>query len=706
MSTNEKGSKRPWRLPLFAVLLLLLSAAVAYLSLITPISLRGPRPPLKVGEVSLQDLRAPSRIEFASETLTEASRQQAERQVSAVYTPPDEVMARGQLDRLREALDQVESIRSDPSMLLEDQRAAIAQVEGLHLQTDSVAAVLLFSDSRWQLIQQEALRTLEQAMRQQVREDNLEAARSNLPSVISLTLSDAQAQTVAEIVSPFVVPNSYYSPEMTDQARQAARDAVEPVSRSFLPGEIVVQRGTVIDDSDLEALTRLGLVEEKATWEDYLSALALIAVLGGFVALYFMRRRPAVGRDPRNLLLIAIIFIVFLVGARLAIPDRAVVPYLYPLSAFGLIIAALFGVETSLVLSVPLALLATYGLFASDDLVFFYLLPSLCGTLALVPARRVSNFVRAGVVIALTGIGVILAYRVPFTPWDWTGLATLAGAALFNAGASASVALLVQFFLAQAIGLTTPMHLLEVSRSDHPLLQAVLRGAPGTYQHSLNVANLAEPAADAIGADSLLVRVGALYHDCGKSVNPQFFIENQPPDNLDPHDGMDPVEAARLVIKHIPDGLALARKYRLPQRVRDFISEHHGTLITRYQYTRALELAGGDATQVDIERFRYPGPAPSSRETAILMLSDMTEARVRAERPEDEEALRAAIQRTIEICQKNGQLDDTRLTLRDLYQITESFTSSLQGNYHPRIAYPAGESAPAPEETPSDSHRD
>ena len=706
MNTPEEGSKRPWRLPLFAVLLLLVAAGVAYISLITPISLRGPTPPLKVGEVSLQDLRAPVRVEYASEALTEQSRQQAERAVSPVYTPPDEVIARGQLDLLREALDQLERVRSDPAMLVEDQQAAIAQIEGLDLQVNSIAPLLSFSDSRWALIQQEALRTLEQAMRQPVREDNVEAARSNLPSLISLTFSDTQAQILTEIVSPFIVPNSFYSPELTGQARQAARDAVEPVTRQFLPGEIVVQRGTVIDESDLEALTRLGLVEEKATWEDYLGAFALIAVLGGFVALYFTRQKPAVARDPRGLLLIAIFFIIFLVGARLAIPDRAVVPYLYPLSAFGLIIASLFGVETALVLSIPLALLASYGLFASDDLALFYLLPSLCGVLVLFPARRVSNFVRAGLVIALAGMGVVLAYRVPFTPWDWTGVATLAGAALFNGGASASVALLAQFLVAQAIGLTTPMHLLEVSRPDHPLLQALLRSAPGTYQHSLNVANLAEPAADAIGADSLLVRVGALYHDCGKSTNPQFFIENQPPDHLDPHDAMDPAEAARLVIQHVPDGLALARKYRLPQRVRDFISEHHGTLITRYQYTRALELAGGDATQVDIEGFRYPGPAPRSRTTAILMLADMTEARVRAERPSDEDGLRAAVERTIEICQKNGQLDDTRLTLRDLRQITESFVSSLQGTYHPRIAYPVGESAPPAEETHGDSHRD
>lgn len=688
------------RFTVFVLVLLLVMGVIAFVSLLLPFALQNLTLTVKLGEVASQDLRAPAKAEFVSGVLTEQARDQAEREVSPVYLPPDEPIAREQLELLREALSQIEQIRADQTLQFAEKQTAIARIPGLQLAAGAAAALASLSDARWNLIEQESLRILEQVMRESIHDDTVESVRSALASRVTLALSGDQAQLVAQIVSPFVMPNSFYSPELTDKARQAAREAVEPVTRTFLPGEIVVQRGTVIDEGDLEALAKVGLAQQQAGWKDYVGAAALVLVLVAFVGMYFWRRRPGLGRDSRGMLLIGITFAVFLIGARLIIPGRTVVPYIYPLPAFALIVTALFGVEPAIVLSIPLSLLATYGLATSEDLAVFYLLTSVCGALALLPSRRVGHFLRAGAVIFLAAIAVLVAYRLPFTAWDWTGLATLASASALNGVASASLALLVQFFAAQLLGFTTSLHLLEVSRPDHPLLQFILRTAPGTYQHSLMVANLAEQAADAIGADSLTVRVGALYHDSGKAANPQFFIENQPPDRLDPHDDMDPTEAARLVIKHIPDGLALARRYRLPHRVRDFISEHHGTLITRYQYTRAVEAAGDDKSQVDIEKFRYPGPAPRSRETAILMIADMTEARVRSERPQDEESLRACIQRSIDMCQQNGQLDDTKLTLRDLHLIAESMAAGLQGSYHPRIAYPAAEPLPLVQEQP------
>ena len=229
---------------------------------------------------------------------------------------------------------------------------------------------------------------------------------------------------------------------------------------------------------------------------------------------------------------------------------------------------------------------------------------------------------------------------------------------------------------------------MEISRPDYPLLQFLLRNAPGTYQHSLQVANLAEQAAETIGADALLSRVGALYHDVGKSTNASFFIENQVPGNLNSHDDLDPIKSAATIIQHVSDGLQLTRKYRLPPRIRDFISEHHGTLVTRYQYTRAVEAAGNNPNLVDLEQFRYPGPAPRSRETALLMLADSCEARARAELPKDDAELRKLIKNVIDYCQKEGQLDNTSITLRDLSQITSSFFSTLKNIYHPRLHYP------------------
>jgi putative nucleotidyltransferase with HDIG domain len=290
--------------------------------------------------------------------------------------------------------------------------------------------------------------------------------------------------------------------------------------------------------------------------------------------------------------------------------------------------------------------------------------------------------------VAGAGMAMLLAFRVPFTTWDAVALLQLTGAAIFSGLAASSIALLLQYVRAQSLGLTTALHLIEFSRPDFPLLQFFLRNAPGTYQHSLQVANLAEQAAELIGADGLLTRVGALFHDVGKSLNPTFFIENQPQGEMNTHEDLDPAESAAVIIAHVPDGVALARKYRLPRRIDDFILEHHGTMLTRYQFNQALERAGGDKSKVDESHFHYPGPRPRSRETALLMIADGSEARARAERPQDEEAIRRIVLSTIEQAQKQGQLDNTQLTLRDLSVITDAFVTILRGTHHPRISYP------------------
>ena len=274
------------------------------------------------------------------------------------------------------------------------------------------------------------------------------------------------------------------------------------------------------------------------------------------------------------------------------------------------------------------------------------------------------------------------------------------GAALLNGVASASVALMLQYFLAEFLGLTTALRLLEIARPDAPLLQYFLRNAPGTYQHSLQVANLAEQAAEKLGMDTLLVRVGALYHDVGKATNPSFFIENQMPGSLNPHDDIDPETAALTVTRHVLDGVALARKHRLPRRIQDFMLEHHGTLLARYYYSAAVKAAGGDTSKVDSSKYRYPGPRPHTRETALLMLADNVEARARSERPRDEKEVRAVVQKALDMCQAEGQLAETRFTFKDLTIITDVFAVTLTGLYHPRIQYP-GLAKPPSEDEPT-----
>jgi putative nucleotidyltransferase with HDIG domain len=289
----------------------------------------------------------------------------------------------------------------------------------------------------------------------------------------------------------------------------------------------------------------------------------------------------------------------------------------------------------------------------------------------------------------VAGAAVLVAYLLPLAETDSMTLVRLFGLSLVNGLLVSGLSVLLQYLLAPLLGQITPLQLLELSRPDHPLLSHLMHHAPGTYQHSLQLANLAEQAAEQIGANSLLTRVGALYHDVGKTINPQYFIENQTPGQLNTHDDLDPAESAAIIISHVTYGLELARKNRLPKRIQDFIAEHHGDTITHYQWTQALKSVDGDASQLDQDFFRYPGPRPQSRETALVMLADGCEARIRSKRPETKEALREMIKDTIDKRITSGQLDQIDLTLKDFDIIVNTFTATLRGVNHPRVEYPS-----------------
>ena len=658
-------------------------------------SLRASGLPLHVGQVAPQDFQAPRNIEYISTVRTDQARDIAERSVAQVYSQPDPAIARRQIDRLRTALNSIANTRADPMISYDEKVAQLGTLSDLRLEPATITQILALPDFRWSAISDDALRVLEQIMRGPVRDDNINTIQANLESVVSLALTEDQAAIVVQLVSPFVVANSFLSLELTDAARQAARQSVQPITQTYVEGEIVVQRGQLLGDTDIEALQTLGLIRPTSPLLDDVGLGALVAVCMVFIGIYFNRRRPGYYNQNRSLLLISILMLGFLAFARLVIPNRTVLPYLFPLPAFGILIATLFGTGGGLILAMVVSVLAAYGLPNTLDLTLFYLLSSLIGILVLGKAHRIGSFLWAGLAAALAGMSVIIAYRLPAGTLDPLGYITLLGAALINGIASASVALLLQYILAEFLGLTTALRLLEIARPDAPLLKYFLRSAPGTYQHSLQVANLAEQAAEKLGMDTLLVRVGALYHDVGKSANPSFFIENQMPGNLNPHDDVDPETAAATVIAHVHDSLALARKYRLPSRLQDFMREHHGTLLARYYYNAAVLAAGGDTSRVDAAKYRYPGPRPRTRETALLMLADNVEARARSEPPRTEKEVSMVVQKAIDYCLSEGQLADTRFTFRDLASITEVFTVALTGLYHPRIQYPGSGTKPA-----------
>ncbi len=685
---------------IFLSILLVVSFLGIFVAELFPYLQRLNQTPVGVGQAAEQDFVASSALTYVSEVLTEDRRESVAQSVEPVYTSNDTGIARRQLEHLRGTLDYISNVRADvfatPAQKVED----LAALEDLTLSADTSQKILALSDVRWLGLSQEAIAVLEQVMRTTIRPDRLPETLHNLPVLVSLSLPEDQAGIVVELAKAFVAPNSFYDAVQTQAAIDQALADLQPVVKSFVAGQTIVPRGKVIDASDLEALQMFGLAKAEQNWQEVASA-GLLSLLMTAYAVFYLYRTPNLIMAIRKPLVLAILFLAFLWGARLIVPNHVIIPYVFPIAGFALTVSVLFGVEPALFSVFPLAILISYQLPRPLELTLFMTLSSYFGVWVLQRAQRVISFFFAGAAIIVVSLAVILLYRLTDASIDWSGMLSLTGAVVVNGVASAAAGLILHFFLAQYLGMISPLQLVELTRPDSPLLQFILRNAPGTYQHSLQVANLAEQAAEQIGADPLLTRVGALYHDAGKALNPFYFIENQLPGELNPHDDIDPADSASKIIRHVSDGLDLAHRYRLPRRIQDFITEHHGTLLTRYQYVRAVEKAGGEESRVDADLFRYPGPSPRSRETALLMLADGCEARVRAERPKDEQQLRKTIREVVDSRVKAGELNETSLTLRQLDTIVDSFSDTLRGLYHPRIEYPSlanAESAAAPAE--------
>jgi putative nucleotidyltransferase with HDIG domain len=316
------------------------------------------------------------------------------------------------------------------------------------------------------------------------------------------------------------------------------------------------------------------------------------------------------------------------------------------------------------------------------------------GALTLRRSERLNSYFFVGVIVALANVIVVTLFNLGGrASAEGVNVTLLIIYALVNGLLAGMIALAILYLVTLGFNLPTSLKLVELSQPNQPLLQRLLREAPGTYQHSLQVSNLSEQAANAVGANAALVRVAALYHDLGKILNPAFFVENQV-DNVNPHDMLkDPYRSASIIISHVTDGEKLARQYRLPQRIRDFILEHHGTTLVSYFYTQAVAQAGDDES-VDSEQFTYPGPKPQTRETAILMLADSCESTVRAGKPSNKAEIEEIVDRIFESRLRDGQLNEANLTLNDLESVREIFVEMLQAVFHPRINYPTS-TAPA-----------
>jgi putative nucleotidyltransferase with HDIG domain len=499
--------------------------------------------------------------------------------------------------------------------------------------------------------------------------------------------------------------------EATDAARERARRAVSPVRTQVLAGERIVGAHEQVREEELQRLrayqdqlARLGRGQTGTTWllrslGATLLGLLILLLFGAYLA----SCRPPVYRRLRHLLALSALLLAVVAAAaavtRTGLPVEAI-----PVALPALLAAALWDRGLALTLALVLSLLlAVQAPLGGASALAVLAVGGGTAALTLRAVQRRSQTWRHVVVIgaAYAATSIVLGLFRSL-PAGQVLEACLWGAG--NALASALAAMGLLPLLEMFTRITTDQTLLELGDLNRPLLRRLALEAPGTYAHSISVANLAEEGARAIGAHALLVRVGAYYHDVGKVLAPQYFVENQHA-GRNPHDRLDPHASAACVRRHITEGVALAREYRLPDSVTAFIREHHGTQSISFFLERARKQAPGG--EVDVRDFVYPGPKPQSRETALLMLADSVEAASRVLDDPTPERIDALVDRILEGKIAQGQLDESPLTLSEIARIKERFGSVLAGVHHHRIDYPAAspEASPAasPEAPPAEA---
>ncbi len=689
-STDEEPSaqKRPIRWATARLVLIGLGLVVALvILLVVPVFPAG-QVTLEVGDVAPEDIRAPRYLEYVSQIELQQQQDRAEATVAEIYDPPETRVGRQQVRRADEILAYFTSIRSDPYATPQQQAEWINAVPDVDLSPSDIERILTLADKEWANVRQEVPTTLSRAMRESIRQQDLAQARRNVPALVSLTLNDEEVAVVSALVQAMLVPNTFVNKAATEAARKQARDAVEGVPRSYQTGEIILRAGEVVTEVDLEALQRFGLLQEETNWRDLVGAVGIIILVTLLLGVGLVRYKPALLTErSRDVLLAALIFVLFVLLAKLMVPGRAVLPYLYPAAGLSMLMTVLLNPEMGILSTIALAAIVGHIANGSLEMATFATAGGLAGALMLRRVARVNAFFWTGVYVGVVNVIVVLSFQLTLDAIDAVGMLTLLAVSFASGALAASLTLAIFFLVGNLFDVTTALQLLDLSRPSHPLLTQLLLKAPGTYHHTLMVANLAEQAAERIEADPLLVRVGAYYHDIGKTVRPYFFTENQL-DGVNPHDQLDPYTSASVLIAHVIDGLDLAKRYRLPSRVRAFIPEHQGDARVSFMYQKAVELAGGDESQVDEALFHYPGPKPQSRETALLMLADVTEAVVKSRRPASAEEMEKVVRDAIQMRVEQGQLDECDLTLQDLEAIRRSFVDTLKGVYHSRVKYP------------------
>ena len=536
----------------------------------------------------------------------------------------------------------------------------------------------------------ESKKIMKQQLNSRILPGDIENAKNEFKEEVSnITLPTEYQSMVVNILNTTIEPNMNFNEEGTQQKKQEARESVEPVTRTVRQGEVIIRKGDVVTEEDIKVLEALGLQKPNVDYVNIIGIVLVILILIATAAYYLWQYKPQIWFDNKKLVLIEVLTLFIVLLAKIiSIFQINYLLYLVPVAAASILIAVLIDSKTSIVVTFFISILVALVFGGEFDVLIVGFIGGLVGIFSVSKVSQRSDLVRAGFYVSGVLVVLIFALNSIQLSNDWIMMTQAMGMGVLNGILVAILANGLLPYLENGFGFTSAVKLLELSNPSQPLLKRMLVEAPGTYHHSVIVGNLAEAAADKVkGADSLLARVAAYYHDIGKLKRPYFFIDNQF-GGENPHDKISANLSSLIIKSHVKDGVELAKEYKLPDEIIEIIKQHHGTNLISFFYQEAVKNSKHD--EIKESDFRYDGPKPQSKEAAIIMLADIVEATVRSKNfnKNNHNRIESFVRSIIREKLTENQLDECDLSLKDLDIIANSFVKVLTGIYHQRVEYP------------------
>lgn len=516
-------------------------------------------------------------------------------------------------------------------------------------------------------------------------------------SPLTMNLSREMVQELARFV---ITPNKFANQKATEEERAEARENTKPVYIN--KGDILVHKGETVSEETYERLKTMDLLKEKV---NYWPQLGLTLLSGLFVlGLYMFVRQSdhSIRGNNVQLLMLVLIYVLNITGMKIVAlgqnMEYANIGYLAPVAMGTMLIAILIGMPIAFVSSILFALLSSiiYNIKGEELFDFRYgllaLVVCITSVFAIQRANQRASILRSGIMISLTGAVAILAVTFVDNVYTRTEIMMSFGFTVASGLLTAVLVIGLMPFFEVSFGILSPLKLVELSNPNHPLLRKLLTETPGTYHHSVMVGNLSEAAAESVGANGLLCRVGSYYHDIGKTKRPSYFIENQMSMG-NPHDHIEPALSKSIIVAHARDGVEMLKEHNIPKPIRDIAEQHHGTTLLKFFYFKAKKQQPEGAEPITEEEYRYPGPNAQSKEAAIVGIADGVEAAVRSLRSPSIEQIDTMVRKIIKDRLDDGQFNECDLTLRELDTIAKTLNETLLGIFHSRIEYPADTAA-------------